>query len=162
MANGALIDPCDYPLDRVLFGPEEFGRFNPQRHEFHQLTSVLHLDTVANLIVASRVVGPDEWWMAGHIPGRPLFPGVLQVESMAQAASVHTHVQLELPEGTFLAFAGMDDFRFRRSVGPDTPLWIAGKILQFSRGRGIFRWTGQMMDAEARIVASGKILGVVA
>ena len=82
-----LINPADYPLDKILFDAEECMRRNPQRFEFLQLTSILHMDLENNLIVGHRHIGDDEFWMRGHLPGRPLFPGVLMIECMAQMAS---------------------------------------------------------------------------
>ncbi|HEX9794267.1 MAG TPA: beta-hydroxyacyl-ACP dehydratase, partial [Planctomycetota bacterium] len=93
MPARVLIDPRDHPVDKVLFDEAECGRWNPQRFEFSQLTSVLHWDRAAKLMVGHRRVRADEFWVRGHIPDRPLFPGVLMIEALAQLASLHCHLQ---------------------------------------------------------------------
>ena len=59
----------------------------------------------------------DEWFLRGHFPGRPIMPGVIMVEALAQAAGV---AALSLPEhrGKLALFAGIDDVRFKRIVTP--------------------------------------------
>ncbi len=161
MAKKTLISPQDYPLDRVLMGPEEFGRYNPQRHEFLQLTNILHHDRDANLLVGSREVGEEEWWCAGHLPGRPLLPGVLMVETLAQAGSMHVHLDAGNPPGSFLGFAGVDRVRFRRSVGPGEKLWVAGQITAFNESRNLFRWRGELLKEDGGLVCSGEIVGMM-
>ena len=160
MPKKGRIDPSDYPLDRVLMTPEEFGRFNPQRHEFLQLSSVLHYDAEANLIVCSRVIGEDEWWRRGHIPGRPLFPGVLQAEVLAQASSVHTHLSTGLDEGSFLGFAGIEEMRFRQSIGPGEKLWVVGAMEKANLARKAFFWEGEILKEDGTVACSGRILGM--
>ncbi|MBT3339529.1 MAG: beta-hydroxyacyl-ACP dehydratase [Planctomycetes bacterium] len=159
MATELLIDPSQYPLDQIYMTGTECGRFNPQRFEFAQITNVLSLDKEANLIVAHRHVG-DEFWARGHLPGRPLFPGVLMIECMAQCASVHAHLQTPLPEGGFIGFGGIDDVRFREPVTPGTDLLIAGSVLKASPKRSYFKWKGQMMKLDGTIVAEATVTGV--
>lgn len=156
----ALIDPKDYPLDRIRMPLEEILRRNPQRGHFLQIESVLHLDLAANLIVAHRKVRTDEFWVAGHLPGRPLMPGVMQCETMAQAASVHGNVLLELPEGAFLAGGGLDKVKFRASVPPPADLWIAGRIVKHSKARRSFVWQGQLLFGDGTVVSESEILCV--
>ncbi|MBC8328023.1 MAG: beta-hydroxyacyl-ACP dehydratase [Planctomycetes bacterium] len=141
-------------------GPEEIAKYNPQRFEFLQLTSVLHYDDEANLIVASRVVGEDEWWCHGHIPGRPLFPGVMQAEVLAQASSIHVRLHCHVPREVFLGFHGIEDMRFRLSIAPGEKLWVAGKLTRTNIGRLAFRWEGQVIKEDGRIASNGVILGM--
>lgn len=156
----ALIDPKDYPLDRVQMPLAEILRRNPQRGHFLQIESVLHLDLGANLIVAHRKVRGDEFWVAGHLPGRPLMPGVMQCETMAQAASVHGHLLLGLAEGDFLAGGGLDKVKFRASVPPPADLWIAGRMVKYSMARRSFVWQGQLLFGDGRVVSEAEILCV--
>lgn len=155
-----LIDPADYPLDRVQMTVEECMRRNPQRHEFLQLDSILHLALEDNLIVGHRRLKEEEFWVRGHLPGRPLFPGVLQVETMAQVASIHAHAKLELAEDVFMGFGAVDDVRFREEVSPGTDLWIAGRIMKANKRRPYFRWQGQILFADGRLVSQSIITGV--
>jgi 3-hydroxyacyl-[acyl-carrier-protein] dehydratase len=154
------IDPKDYPLDKVYMTAEECMERNPQRHEFLQLSSILHLDLPGNLIVGSRLLEPGEFWERGHLPGRPLFPGVLQVECMAQIASIHAHHELQLDKGVFMGFGALEGVRFRHPVESGTKLWIAGRIQKASKRRPYFKWEGQMMREDGVMVSQATITGV--
>ncbi|PCH77303.1 MAG: hypothetical protein COB96_06330 [Planctomycetota bacterium] len=160
MAKKGIIDPSDYPLDQVFMGPDEFGKYNPQRHEFLQLTNVLHYDPDNNLLVAHRKVEAEEWWCRGHIPGRPLLPGALMVEMLAQAGSLHSHLLFKFSKGSFIGFAGLDSVRFRGSTGPGVDLMIAGRITGGSGGRKAFRWGGQVMRMDGSILCEGEVFGI--
>ncbi len=160
MSKQALIDPKDYPLDQVWMGPEDFGKYNPQRHEFAQITNVLHYDADANLLVASRVLGEEEWWCRGHIPGRPLFPGVMQAEVMAQASSVHCHLYGNHGDEVFLGFAGIEDTRFRQTIEPGEKLWVAGTVERANVRRAAYRWRGQIIKEDGTVASSGLIIGM--
>lgn len=155
----ALIDPRDYPLDRVLMDAEEIGRHNPQRFEFLQLTSCLHL-TPSTLVVCHRHVREDEFWVRGHVPGRPLFPGVLQIETMAQAAGLHSARSFNYPPGTFVAFLGVEHLRFREQVTPPCDLWVAGRSLRGGRDVSVIVWRGQILREDGTVVCEGDIRGI--
>jgi 3-hydroxyacyl-[acyl-carrier-protein] dehydratase len=159
-ASQPFIDPRDHPLDRVQIPMETVRRFNPQRAEFEQLTSILHYDKEANLMVGHRRVTPDEFWVPGHLPGRPLVPGALMVEAMAQVASYHSHLHLDLGEEVFIGFGGLDEFRFRGAVEPPADLWIAGTVVRGSRTRVMMKWHGQMLRADGAVVCEGVVIGV--
>lgn len=156
----AFIDPRDYPLDRIVMTQTEVMRRNPQRGDFLQVESILHLDLAANLIVGHRKVRADESWTHGHMPGRPLMPGVLMCETMAQVASIHAHMELGLAEDVFMGFGALDKVRFRAAITPPIDLWVAGRILKASRTRPYFSWEGQMLREDASIVAEAQIVGV--
>ena len=153
-----MIDPADYPLDKVFMDEEEIGRLNPQRGDFLQLTSILHYDKEANLIVGHRHVGENEFWSAGHIPGRPLLPGVLMIETLAQLASVQVQMNFGINGELFLGFAGVDHARFRDSVEPGTDLWATGTVTHGSLHRKLFKWTGQLLKGDGRLVADLSIV----
>ena len=89
MAPPLLVDLSKIDLSRVLMTVEEIRQYNPHRYEIEQLNGVIHLDPAAGQIVAFKDVRPDEFWVRGHIPGRPLFPGVLMIEAAAQMSSLY-------------------------------------------------------------------------
>jgi len=103
-------------LDRVLMTREQIYERLPHRYEFMQLDGMIHLDMEARLAVAYRDVRTDEWWVRGHVPGRPIFPGVLMLESAAQLAAFLTRYAA-IYEG-FVAFGGVDRCKFRDAVTP--------------------------------------------
>src|SRR5690606_31456615 len=76
-------------------------------------------------IIGYKDVTADEFWVEGHIPGRPLFPGVLMIEAGAQLASFYTKHVLKWPG--FVGFGGVDRVKFRQQVLPGSRLYIIGE-----------------------------------
>jgi len=96
------------------FGKEEIESIIPHRDPFLQLDEVIEL-VPGKKVVATRLVRADDWWFPGHFPTRPVMPGVLIVEAMAQAGAV-------------AVFAGIDDCRFKRIVSPGDTLTLTCEI----------------------------------
>lgn len=78
-------------------------------------------------MVAQWAVRHDAFWVPGHFPGRPVLPGVLIVESMAQTGAVAVLVEEE-NRGKIAFFAGIDDCRFKRIVEPGDVLTLTCEI----------------------------------
>ncbi|MGZ4360251.1 MAG: 3-hydroxyacyl-ACP dehydratase FabZ [Gaiellaceae bacterium] len=102
------------------FGREGIEQILPHRDPFLLIDEVLELEP-GKRIVARKTVRPDEWYLAGHFPGRPIMPGVLMVEGLAQAGAVAA-LSLEENRGRLALFAGIDDVRFKRIVEPGDTL----------------------------------------
>ena len=152
MAPPLLVDLTTIDLDRVVMPIEEIRRFNPHRYEMEQLTAIAHLDREAGQIVAVRDVRDDEFWVRGHIPGRPLLPGVLMIEAAAQMCSVYYKCVSEDPR--FLGFGGVDGVKFRGQVVPGDRLVLLGQALELRDRRAVFNTQGVVGDHlvfEARI-----------
>jgi 3-hydroxyacyl-[acyl-carrier-protein] dehydratase len=92
----------------------------PHREPFLLIDQVLELEP-GERVVARKTVREDEWYLAGHFPGRPVMPGVLIVEGMAQTGAVAVLSQEE-NRGRLALFAGIDDVRFKRIVEPGDEL----------------------------------------
>lgn len=102
------------------FGREQIEAILPHREPFLLLDEVLELEPGSH-VVARKMVREDEWYLAGHFPGRPVMPGVLIVEAMAQAGAVAV-LSEEENRGRLALFAGIDDVRFKRIVEPGDEL----------------------------------------
>ncbi len=126
------------------------------RHEIEQIIPhrdpFLLLDEVTEIVpgarvVARKVVREDEWYLAGHFPGRPIMPGVLMVEAMAQAGAVAVLSQ-EANRGKLALFAGIDECRFRRMVAPGDRLLLTVELEKlrgmFGRGRAVASVDGEI------------------
>jgi 3-hydroxyacyl-[acyl-carrier-protein] dehydratase len=92
----------------------------PHREPFLLIDEVLELEP-GRRVVARKRVRDDEWYLAGHFPGRPVMPGVLIVEAMAQTGAVAVLAEEE-NRGRIALFAGIDDTRFKRIVEPGDEL----------------------------------------
>jgi 3-hydroxyacyl-[acyl-carrier-protein] dehydratase len=110
------------------FGRDAIESILPHRAPF------LLLDEVVEMVPGERVaamyrVPEDGWWFAGHFPERPVMPGVLIVEAMAQTGAVAVLAEEE-NRGRIAFFAGIDDCRFKRVVSPGETLSLVCEIDQ--------------------------------
>jgi 3-hydroxyacyl-[acyl-carrier-protein] dehydratase len=91
----------------------------------------------------------------GHFPGRPLMPGVLIVEAMAQVGGLIVTQMPNLPKGLFV-FAGIDGVRFRRPVVPGDQLRISCTLLSLKRSR--FGKVQAEATVDGLLVCSGELM----
>ena len=78
-------------------------------------------------VVARKQVRDDEWFLTGHFPGRPIMPGVIIVEAMAQCGAVAVLAD-EANRGKLALFAGIDGVRFKRMVLPGDELELTCEL----------------------------------
>ena len=105
---------------------EEIEAILPHRDPFLLLDEVVDLRP-GEKVVARKQVRPDEWYLSGHFPGRPIMPGVLIVEAMAQAGAVAV-LSEEENRGKLALFAGIDGVRFKRVVEPGDELELTCEL----------------------------------
>jgi len=108
------------------FGRDTIESILPHRPPFLLLDEVVELEP-GRRVVASREVRADDWWFPGHFPDRPVMPGVLIVEAMAQAGAVAVLIEEE-NRGKIAFFAGIDACRFKRVVEPGDVLTLTCEI----------------------------------
>ncbi len=129
------------------FGRETIETIIPHREPFILLDRVLQLEP-GKLVVAEYTVRADAWWFAGHFPERPVMPGVLIVEAMAQTGAIAVLVE-EANRGKIAFFAGIDDCRFKRIVEPGDVLTLTCEIDQVRGPIGRGKATAYVGDALA-------------
>lgn len=103
----------------------------PHRDPFLLIDRVVEL-VPGEYAVAEKDILPTEEVFKGHFPGHPVYPGVLQLEAMAQTGAVAVLAQPEA-KGKIILFARADDVRFRRPVVPGDTLRIEMRLTK-SRG----------------------------
>ena len=129
MPPPSLLDPATLDCSNVLYDREAIYKALPQRYEMSQLDGIIHVDREQTLIAAYRDVRADEWWCRGHMPGKPIFPGVLMMESAAQVAAFTQH--LFYPVGNaFMGFGGVDEAKFRDSVIPPARVILICRMVE--------------------------------
>jgi 3-hydroxyacyl-[acyl-carrier-protein] dehydratase len=108
-------------------------RIIPHRYPFLLIDRVIELEP-GRRVVAIKQVTANEPHFTGHFPDRPIMPGVLMVEALAQAGAVAV---LSLPEyrGKLALFAAIDECRFRRTVVPGDTLRLEITVQKL---RGMF------------------------
>ncbi len=121
---------------KAPLGRREIEEILPHRDPFLLLDEVTAIEPGVR-VVARKRVREDEWYLAGHFPGRPIMPGVLMVEALAQAGAVAVLSQPE-NRGKLALFAGIDDVRFKRLVAPGDELELTCEVerLRGPVGRG--------------------------
>jgi 3-hydroxyacyl-[acyl-carrier-protein] dehydratase len=108
------------------FGKDVIESILPHRDPFLLVDEVTELEP-GHRVVARRAVQSADWWFPGHFPQRPVMPGVLIVEAMAQTGAIAVLVEEE-NRGKIAFFAGIDDCRFKRVVEPGEVLTLACEI----------------------------------
>ena len=108
-------------------------RILPHRYPFLLVDRVIELEP-GRRAVGIKQVTANEPQFTGHFPGRPIMPGVLMVEALAQAAGIAV-LSLDEYRGKLGLFAGIDDCRFKRMVVPGDTLRLEATVEKL---RGMF------------------------
>ena len=155
MPRELLVDLSSMDLSQTEFGIEAIREFNAQRYEMEHLTGIVRYVPDENYLVAYKEVTDEEFWIRGHIPGRPLMPGVIMLEASAQACTFYFKKVTGTQE--FLGFAGLDNVKFRGTVEPGDTLYIIVKNTDLRKRRAIFETQGVVGD---RMVFEAVITGM--
>jgi 3-hydroxyacyl-[acyl-carrier-protein] dehydratase len=113
------------------FGREVIESLIPHRPPFLLVDEILELEP-GSRVVGRREIRADDWWFRGHFPERPVMPGVLTVEAIAQCGAVAV-LAAEQNRGKIPFFGGIDACRFKRVVEPGDALTLE---CEFVRVRG--------------------------
>lgn len=106
----------------------------PHRPPFLFVDEVIALEPGQSATGLWRLTG-DEWFFAGHFPGRPTLPGVLMCEAIAQVGAIAV-LRDERFAGKLPLFGGLDSARFRRQVGPGDTLELSVELGRMSARAG--------------------------
>lgn len=152
-----LVDLSQIDFSRPIADIEEIRKYNPQRFEMEQLTAVVYANREDFSCVGYKDVTDQEFWVRGHMPGLPLMPGVVILESVAQLCSFLTQ-KYDLLGADIVGFGGLEEVRFRDTVLPGDRLIVISRMGKVRRGRMIVcDFQGVVRD---RIVAEGILKGV--
>jgi 3-hydroxyacyl-[acyl-carrier-protein] dehydratase len=120
-----LYDISGIDLKKVIYDQRAIRQANPQRGDMEHLNGIVYTEPSLGRIVGFKDVRQDEFWVAGHIPGRPLLPGVLMIESGAQLASFYTRMFVGWKG--FIGFGGVEECKFRQQVPPGVRMYLVGQ-----------------------------------
>ena len=126
-----IVEFSEFDPNVVIADIEEIRRYNPQRYEMEHLTAICYEDVERHIMVGYKDLGPDEFWIRGHMPGVPIMPGVIMCEAAAQLASFHCRKH-QLIDG-MVGFGGLEEVRFRGLVRPGDRFLIMAKLLKLRR-----------------------------
>lgn len=133
MAVEPLIDLSTIDLDAVVIAHDEISQMNPQAGHMRQLDDICYVNDEKSVAVGRRFIRDDEFWIEGHIPGRPMFPGVLMIEAAAQISSILYHLKAE--DDNFMGFTRCNNCSFRGQVVPGDTLTLISLERKFQRRR---------------------------
>lgn len=151
-----ILEFSDYDLNHVIADLDEIRRYNRQRFEMEQLTAVCFEDTERFICVGYKDLGPNEFWIRGHMPGMPLMPGVIMCEAAAQLASYYTQ-KYRLMDTAVIGFGGLKDVRFRGVVRPGERFVVVARMLKIRRT--ILTCQFQCFVRQ-NLVCSGELMGI--
>ena len=141
-------------IDNEQLAIEEILGLLPHRYPFALVDRVIeHIP--GEKAVAIKNITINEPQFQGHFPERPLMPGVLIVESMAQVGGLIVTQMPDLPSGLFV-FAGIDNVKFRKPVVPGDQLIITCQLLSIKRKR--FGKVKGEAHVEGKLVCSGELM----
>src|SRR5438128_7657127 len=134
------------------FGRETIESIIPHRPPFLLVDEVLELEP-GRRVRGRFLVPEDGWWFQGHFPARPVMPGVLTIEAIAQAGAVAVLAD-DANRGKIPFFAGIDDCKFKRVVEPGDELVLECVFVRVrgpvALGEGLAR-VGDEVAAQAKL-----------
>jgi 3-hydroxyacyl-[acyl-carrier-protein] dehydratase len=124
----------------------------PHRYPFLLIDRIIACEP-GESITAVKNVSVNEAFFQGHFPGKPVMPGVLVIEAMAQAGGVLSHVTLgNVQPKPLFVLAGVNNARFRRFVSPGDQLVIDITVDKVKRGIWFYKCTAKV-DGELAVAA---------
>lgn len=147
-------NPVARTAAKTILTAEEIQKLLPQRYPFALV------DRIIEYVPGQRAVGIknvtfNEPHFQGHFPGRPIMPGVLIVEAMAQVGGV-VLTQMPEAEGGLFLFAGIDKVRFRRQIVPGDQLVMTVELLWVKRRR--FGKMQARAEVDGQLATDGELM----
>jgi 3-hydroxyacyl-[acyl-carrier-protein] dehydratase len=125
----------------------EIQKYLPHRYPFLLVDNILEIEREKR-IVGLKNVNINEWYFQGHFPGKPIMPGVLIIEALAQLGGFLLLQEIPERDKKLLYFVAVDGARFRRPVVPGDQLRLEAKVLS---------WRGDFCKLEGKATVNGEL-----
>ncbi len=125
----------------------EIQKFLPHRYPFLLIDRVVEMERLKRIVVIKNVT-INESFFQGHFPGQPIMPGVLILESMAQAGGMLLLQEIPDRANKLMYLASMNDVKFRRPVVPGDQLRVEVDIVA---------WKGDLCKIQAKAFVDGNV-----
>tara|TARA_B100001059_G_C17825957_1_gene581390 strand:+ start:1566 stop:2009 length:444 start_codon:yes stop_codon:yes gene_type:complete len=135
---------------------EDIKKYLPHREPFLFVDEVI--EVIENKeIHATKYINEDEYFLNGHFPNNPIFPGVIIIEALGQASGILGFVSMNKTpeEGSIYVLAGVDKVRFRKRIRPGDNIDLFSKVV--SEKRGIWKFDCRA-ELDNKLVCSATIL----
>lgn len=136
----------------ILYDADVVHGLLPQKAPFAFVDDVVSIDAESgnpSIVTNLHLTGEEEFFK-GHFPGNPVMPGVLQIEALAQAATLLTQIAKESDVvGKRPAFMGVEQCRFKNPVVPPATLTV--KVTMLVARHCIFKYTGEVYQGETLV-----------
>ncbi len=147
MPPAMMYDVSGIDFNQVAYTRQQIAKVNPQAHEMSQLDGVIWYDKENHRAIGYKDITDKEFWVRGHIPGRPIMPGVIMIESAAQLSSFYMKEIYGLKG--FIGFSGIDYAKFRDTVEPGDRLILVGEICKIRSRQYTAKVQGMVGDRMA-------------
>ena len=129
-----------YDFAHPKYPIEEVRKYIPQRYEMEQLSAVVTYEPDKHIAIGFKMTSENDFWVRGHIPGRPLMPGVLMAEAAAQLSTFY--YKMATQDERFLGFGALDGVKFRGQIVPGDRFDLIVLNTELRARRAVFQAQG--------------------
>ncbi len=131
----------------MILDSDAIQKILPHRHPFLMVDGIVEMERLKRIVGIKNVLATEDYFR-GHFPGKPIMPGVLIIEAMAQTGGVLLLQEVPDREKKLLYFVAVDDARFRRPVLPGEQLRLEVNVLS---------WRGNFCKLAGKATVNGEL-----